>query len=266
MAIHAGAFIHPDAKIGANATIGPFAYVDSDVEIGANAEIHPNAVIYSGTRIGKNCRIFPGAVVGGIPQDLKYAGEYTTLEIGDYVTIRECATLNRGTIASGITRIGDHCLLMAYCHIAHDCIIGDRVILANNVNLAGHINIGDYAILGGLVAVHQFVNIGAHAIIGGGSLVRKDIPPYIRAAREPVAYCGVNRIGLQRRNFSESSMDQIKRFYSLLFESDQNISDAVNSIQKNMDISPELNLILDFIEQSTRGLIKGPRLSRTDKG
>ncbi len=264
MAIHPTAYIHSGATIGSNASIGPFAFIDDDVVIGDHAEIHPHACVYRGTRIGHHCRIFPGAVVGGIPQDLKYNQEYTLLEVGDHVTIRECATLNRGTAASGVTKVGSHCLIMAYCHIAHDCIIGDRVILANNVNLAGHINIGDFAILGGLVAVHQFVNIGQHAIIGGGSLVRKDVPPYIRAARDPLAYCGVNKIGLERRGFSDESMAMIKKFYTLLYQSEKNISDALHVIDRQMEKSPETENIRQFIEKSERGLIKGPRLSKAE--
>ena len=253
--------IHPDAVIGENVVIEPFATIGRDVVIGDNTWIGPNACIMDGARIGKNCRIFPGAVVGAIPQDLKFDGEESTLEIGDHVTIREYCTLNRGTKANHRTRIGDRSLLMAYVHVAHDCIVGRNCILANNVGLAGHIEVGDWAILGGYAAVHQFVKIGPHAMIGGGALVRKDIPPYIKAAREPISYNGVNSIGLKRRGFSPDQINRIQDVYRVLFVKGLNIRQAVVRIE-SMEPSAERDTILAFIQNSNRGLLKGLRSSR----
>ena len=193
--------IHPDAQIGEQVTIGPFSFIDKNVTIGEGTWIGPHVTIFEGARIGKHCKIFPGAVVSGIPQDLKFSGEETTAEIGDHSTLREYVTVNRGTAAAGKTVVGKNCLIMAYVHIAHDCILGDHIILANNVNLAGHVEVEDYAILEGLAAVQQFLRIGAHSFVAGGSLVRKSVPPFVKAAREPLSYAGVNSIGLQRRGF-----------------------------------------------------------------
>ncbi len=251
--------VHPDAQIGENVTISPFVTIEDDVIIGDDCWIGPNVTIMSGTRIGNGCRIFPGAVLGAIPQDLKFEGEYTTLEIGDYTTIREYCTLNRGTRASGRTVIGSHCLLMAYVHVAHDCVIGDHCILANNVNLAGHITVGDYAVLGGLVAVHQFVHIGRHSMISGGSLVGRDVPPYVKAAREPLSYAGVNRIGLKRRGFSQRDIHAIQDIYRYIFVKNLNLSQAVEAIRTELPDSPFKDEILQFIATSERGLIKGFR-------
>jgi UDP-N-acetylglucosamine acyltransferase len=252
--------IHPDAKIGENVVIEPFATIGRDVVIGDNTWIGPNACIMDGARIGRNCRIFPGAVVGAIPQDLKFEGEESTLELGDHVTIREYCTLNRGTKANQHTRIGDHSLLMAYVHVAHDCVIGKNCILANNVGLAGHIEVGDWAVIGGFVAVHQFVKIGAHAMVGGGSLVRKDIPPYIKAAREPLSYVGVNSIGLKRRGFSSDQVNDIQDAYRILFVRGYNTRQALSLIEE-MPQTPERGEILDFIRNSPRGLLRGLRSS-----
>ncbi len=251
--------IHPDAHIGENVTISPFVTIEEDVIIGDECWIGPNVTIMRGTRIGNGCRIFPGAVLGAIPQDLKFEGEYSTLEIGHHTTIREFCTLNRGTRASGRTVIGDHCLLMAYVHVAHDCVIGDHCILANNVNLAGHITIGDFSVLGGLVAVHQFVHIGRHAMISGGSLVGRDVPPYVKAAREPLSYAGVNRIGLKRRGFSQRDIHTIQDIYRYLFVRNLNLSQAIAAIQAELPDSPFKQEILQFIDASERGLIKAFR-------
>jgi len=251
--------VHPDAQIGENVTISPFVTVEADVVIGDNCWIGPNATIMNGTRIGDNCRIFPGAVLGAIPQDLKFEGEYSTLEIGHHTTIREYCTLNRGTKASGRTVVGDHCLLMAYVHVAHDCVIGNHCILANNVNLAGHITIGDYAILGGLAAVHQFVHIGRHAMISGGSLVGRDVPPFVKAAREPLSYVGVNRIGLKRRGFTQKEIHAIQDIYRYLFVKGYNLTQALELIRTELPDSPFKTEILQFIGESERGLIKGFR-------
>ena len=256
--------IHPNAKIGKNVTIGPFTVIEEDVVIGDDCWIGSNVCILNGARIGHHCRIFPGAVVSAIPQDLKYKGEPTTLEIGNYVTVRECCTLNRGTInekvqADGRTTIGDHCLLMAYVHVAHDCHIAERCVLANNVTLAGHIDIGRHATLGGMVAVHQFVRIGEHAMVGGGSLVRKDVPPFVTAAREPLSYAGINSTGLSRRNFTKEEMHHIENIYRILFVRGLSIPKALAAIEKEVEKTPQRDRILDFARSAKRGLMKGFR-------
>lgn len=254
--------IHPEAKIGQNVVIEPFATIGKDVVIGDNTWIGPNACIMDGARIGSHCRIFPGAVVGAIPQDLKFDGEESLLEIGDHVTIREYCTLNRGTKANHRTRIGNHSLLMAYVHVAHDCVVGNNCILANNVGLAGHIEVGDWVVLGGYAAVHQFVRIGQHVMIGGGSLVRKDVPPYIKAAREPLSYVGVNSTGLKRRGFSAEQINRIQDVYRLLFVRGNNTKQALSAIGEMLPDSAERGVILEFIDNSQRGLLKGLRSSR----
>jgi UDP-N-acetylglucosamine acyltransferase len=254
---HPLAVIHRDAQIGKNVTISPFVSIEEDVVIGDNTWIAPNVVIMAGSRIGKNCRIFPGAVIGCIPQDLKFAGEKTTLEIGDNVTIREYCTLNRGTRAAGKTVVGNGCLLMAYVHVAHDCIIGNHCILANNSTLAGHVEIQDYAILGGMTAVQQFIRIGAHCMVGGGSLLNKDVPPFVRAARYPVSYIGVNSVGLRRRGFDSDKIKHIQDIYYHLFLMNQNRVQALKAIETEIDDSKERQLIIDFVERSQNGIIKG---------
>lgn len=253
--IHALSVVHPDAQIGNNVIIEPFAVIHEDVTIGDGTHIMSNVVIMPGTRIGIDCKIYPGAVVGAEPQDLKFEGEQTTLEIGDRVTIRECATLNRGTKAFGKTTIGNDTLIMAYVHVAHDCIIGKNVVLVNNVNLAGHVEVGDFAILSGLTAVHQFVKIGQHSMISGGSLVRKDIPPYIKVAREPLRYVGVNTIGLKRRGFNDEVIQKIQEVYKTIFVDHSNILKAIKQIDTSE--CKEKALILDFIKNSERGIIRG---------
>ena len=250
------ASIHPDARIGDQVEIGPFTTIGADVEVGNGTWIGPNVTIMDGARIGTDCRIFSGAVLSAIPQDLKFQGERTTVEIGDRSTIRECVTINRGTKAYGKTVVGKDCLIMAYVHIAHDCIIGDHVILVNSVALAGHVEIGYYGIVSGLSAVHQFVKIGAHVMIGGGAMVRKDVPPFITAAGEPLAYAGVNSVGLKRRNFSQEDINEIQTLYRTLYQSGMNVSQAVNRIKEQYPNRPLADLILSFIEQSDRGLIR----------
>lgn len=250
------ASIHPDARIGDQVEIGPFTTISADVEIGEGSWIGPNVTIMDGARIGSNCRIFPGAVISAIPQDLKFQGERTTVEIGDRSTIRECVTINRGTKAYGKTVVGKDCLIMAYVHIAHDCILGNHVILVNSVALAGHVEIGDYGIISGLSAVHQFVKIGAHVMIGGGAMVRKDVPPFITAAGEPLAYAGVNSVGLKRRNFAQEDIHEIQTLYRTMYQSGMNISQAVNQIKETHPNRPLADSILSFIEQSDRGLIR----------
>lgn len=251
------ASIHPEAVIGKNVEIGPFVFIDKNVVIGDNCWIGPNVTIMSGARIGNNCRIFPGAVISGIPQDLKFHGEETTAEIGDNTTVRECVTINRGTVDKHKTVVGKNCLLMAYVHVAHDCIIGDNVILANSVNLAGHVIIEDYAILEGLAAVQQFVRIGAHAFITGGSKVRKNVPPFVKAAREPLSYVGVNSVGLRRRGFSNETVLQIEDIYRTLYVRGYNVSNALNIVEKEAPNSVERNQIIDFIRNSPDGIMRG---------
>ena len=251
--------IHPNAKIGKNVTIGPFTVIEEDVVIGDNCWIGSNVNILNGARIGEGCRIFPGAVISAVPQDLKYKGEPTTLVLGNNVTVRECCTLNRGTSAANTTYIGDNCLLMAYVHVAHDCIIAERCILANNVTLAGHIDIGRNATLGGLVAVHQFVRIGEQAMIGGGSLVRKDVPPFVTAAREPLSYVGINSTGLRRRGFSKEDMHHIEDIYRILFVRGLSVRKALTTIEKELPESAYRTQITSFVRDAKRGLMKGFR-------
>jgi len=249
--------IHPDAKIGNNVKIGPFVSVAGDVEIGDGTEIMPNAVIMDGARIGRNCRIFPGAVISAIPQDLKFAGEVTTVEIGDNTTIRECVTVNRGTIDRMKTVVGSNCLIMAYTHLGHDVKIGNHCILANAASVAGHVTINDYAILEGVVAVQQFVTIGAHAFVAGGSLVRKDVPPFVKAAREPLAYVGVNTVGLRRRGFSEETVHLIEDMYRIIYVQNTNITKALSIVEETVPDIPERAEILDFIRKSSKGVMRG---------
>ena len=251
------AYVHPQAKIAKNVVIEPFVNIEKNVEIGEGTWIGSNVTIMEGARIGKNCKIFPGAVIAAIPQDMKFSGEDTLLRVGDNTTIREFVTLNRGTKASGETVVGNNCLLMAYVHVAHDCVIGNNVILGNGVQLGGHILIDDWAIISGLSAVHQFVKIGAHCMISGGSLVRKDVPPFTKAAREPLSYVGVNSIGLRRRGFSNEKINEIQEIYRLLFLKGLNTSKATDMIERDMPATPERDEILSFIGQSARGIMKG---------
>ncbi len=251
------ASIHPNAKIGTNVTIAPFATIYGDVEIGDGTWIGPNVVVMDGARIGKNCKIYPGAVISGDPQDLKYKGEPTLLEIGDNTIVREFATLNKGTCDRNKTSIGKNCLIMAYSHVAHDCFIGNNVILANSVGLAGHLNIEDYAILEGHCLVQQFLTIGAHAFVSGASLVRKNVPPYIRVAREPLQYIGVNTVGLSRRGFAKEVITQIEDIYRIIFVRGLNTSKALEMVESEIKDSAERKIILDFIRSSKDGIIKG---------
>ena len=250
-------YIHPKAKIGENVKIEPFSTVYENVEIGDGTWIGPNVTIFPGARIGKNCRIFPGSVISAIPQDLKFSGEETTVEIGDNTTIRECVTINRGTTDKMKTALGSKCLLMAYVHVAHDCIIGNNVIIANSVNLAGHVTIEDYTILEGLVAVQQFVTIGAHAFITGGSLVRKNVPPFTKAAREPLQYIGINSVGLRRRGFSNERVLEIEDIYRTLYIKGHNVTNALAIIEHEAPASNEKEQILNFIRDSKDGIMRG---------
>lgn len=251
------AYIHPGAKIAKNVVVEPFTTIHNNVTIGSGTWIGSNVTIMEGARIGKNCNIFPGAVISAIPQDLKYQGEDTTVVIGDNTTIRECATINKGTSDRMKTIIGDNCLIMAYCHVAHDCFIGNNCIFSNNSTLAGHVTVGDNVILAGLVAVHQFVSVGQHAFVTGGSLVRKDVPPFVKAAREPLSYVGINSVGLRRRGFSSEKIKEIQGIYRILYQKNYNNSQAAQIIEAEMEATPERDEILQFIRDSQRGIMKG---------
>jgi len=251
------AYVHPEAKVAENVVIEPFVTINNDVVIGEGTWIGSNATIMPGVRIGKNCRIFPGAVIGAEPQDLKFKGEYSIVEIGNNTTIREFVTINRGTVAKGKTVVGNNCLLMAYVHVAHDCVVGNNVILVNSTQLAGEVIIDDFAILGGMSAVHQFVHVGPHVMISGGSLVRKDVPPFIKAGREPLSYVGINSIGLRRRNYSNEKIREVQEIYRYIYQKGLNISQAVEIIEAEMPASTERDEVLLFIKDSKRGIIRG---------
>lgn len=251
------AYIHPDAKIGENVTIDAFAWIGKDVVIGDGTWIGANVTVMDGARIGKNCRIFPGAVISAIPQDLKFKGEITTAEIGENTTIRECVTVNRGTVAKGKTVVGNSCLLMAYVHVAHDAIVGNNVILGNGTQLAGEVEIDDHAILSAHVLVHQFVRIGGHVMVSGGSLVRKDIPPFVKAGHDPISYVGINSIGLRRRQFKPEEIHQIQDIFRLLYQSGYIVSKALEKIEEEVPQSEFRDYITGFIKGSKRGIIKG---------
>lgn len=250
-------YIHPAAKIASSVVIDPFVTIDQNVEIGEGTRICNNVTILEGSRIGKNCVIFPGAVIGAIPQDLKFRGEETLAIIGDNTTIRECVTVNRGTASRGQTIVGNNCLVMAYSHVAHDCIVGDNVIMSNATQLAGEVVVDNYAIIGGGTLVHQFCHIGPHVMIQGGALVNKDIPPYVKAAREPIAYAGINSIGLRRRNFSNDTIRDIQEIYRYLYLSSMNVSDAIERIEAELPATKERDEIILFVKNSKRGIIRG---------
>ncbi|MBP5259137.1 MAG: acyl-ACP--UDP-N-acetylglucosamine O-acyltransferase [Paludibacteraceae bacterium] len=250
------AFIHPNAKIGKDVVIDPFVYIDDNTVIGDGTHLFPHAVVLSGARIGKNCRIFPGAVVAGIPQDLKFKGEETTAVIGDNTTIRECATVNRGTASKGTTIVGSNCLIMAYSHIAHDCRLGNNIIIGNASQIAGEVVIDDWAILSGNCLIHQFCHIGAHIIMQGGSRTSKDVPPYITAGRDPLVYAGLNLVGLRRRGFTREQLDTIENCYKYIYQSGYNTTQALEQIEANVPASAERETITEFIRQAERGIIK----------
>ena len=251
------AYVHPDAKIAQNVVIEPFVTIDKNVVIGEGTIIGSNVTILEGARIGKNCRIFPGAVIGAIPQDLKFRGEETTAEIGDNTTIRECVTVNRGTAAKGKTVVGSNCLIMAYCHVAHDTVVGNNVIMSNAVQLAGEVVVDDFAIIGGGALVHQFCHIGSHVMIQGGALINKDIPPYVKAARNPISYAGINSIGLRRRNFTNEQIRDIQEIYRYLYQSGLNNSDAIERIEAELPATKERDEIILFVRNSQKGILKG---------
>jgi UDP-N-acetylglucosamine acyltransferase len=256
--IHPLATVSPDAKLGENVEVGPYAFIDANVEIGDNSKIHPHATIYPYVRMGRDCQVFPGAVVGAIPQDLKFDGEVTYVEIGDRVTIRECATINRGTRASGkgVTSVGDDTLVMSYVHIAHDCRVGKHCILVSYVGIAGETDVDDWAIIGGNTAVHQFSHIGTHAMVGGCSAVNKDIPPYSICGRTPICYAGINIVGLRRRGFSTDIIRNIKDIYDTIYYQGYNISDGCAKVEAGFPQSEERDAILSFIRNSKRGIVR----------
>ncbi|PHR69438.1 MAG: acyl-[acyl-carrier-protein]--UDP-N-acetylglucosamine O-acyltransferase [Lutibacter sp.] len=251
------AYIHPQAKIARNVVVEPFTTIHHNVKIGSGTWIGSNVTIMEGARIGKNCRIFPGAVISAIPQDLKFEGEDSLTVIGNDVTIRECVTINRGTNASGKTVIGDNCLIMATAHIAHDCVVGDNSIIVNGVALGGHVIIGKNAIIGGLSAIHQFIHIGDHAMVSGGSLVRKDVPPYTKAAKEPLSYVGINSIGLRRNGFSTEKIREIQNVFRVLYQKNYNTSQALGILEAEFEATTERDNIIQFIKNSQRGIMKG---------
>ena len=251
------AYVHPGAKIAKNVVVEPFTTISNNVVIGEGTWIGSNVTIMEGARIGKNCNIFPGSVISAVPQDLKFNGEDTTAEIGNNTTVRESVTINRGTTDRMKTKIGKNCLIMAYSHIAHDCIVGNNCIFSNNSTLAGHITIGNFVILAGFVAVHQFCTVGDHAFVAGGSLVRKDVPPFVKAAREPLSYVGINSVGLRRRGFSSDKITEIQTIYRLLFQKKYNNTQATEIIEAEMIATPERDEILNFIQNSQRGIMKG---------
>ena len=254
--IHPHTYIHPNSKLATNVKVDPFTVIHQDVEIGEGTWIGSNVTIMEGARIGKNVSIFPGAVIAAIPQDLKYQGEYSQVIIGDGTTIREYVTINRGTSHREKTVIGKNCFIMAYCHLAHDCIVGDNCILSNNTQVAGHVTIGDWAILGGMCAVHQFVQIGKHAFLSGGSLVGKDVLPYIKAARNPISYAGVNSIGLKRRGFTVDKINHILEIYRVIYNKGLNTTQAVQYLEEEFPATDERDEIVTFIRESRRGIIK----------
>lgn len=251
------AYIHPAAKIAPSVVIDPFVTIEANVEIGECTRIGSNVTIMDGARIGKNCTIFPGAVVSAIPQDLKFKGEDTLAIIGDNTTLRECVTINRGTAAKGKTVVGNNCLIMAYCHVAHDCVVGDNVIMSNATQLAGEVVVDNFAVIGGGALVHQFCHIGPHVMLQGGALVNKDIPPYVKAGREPISYAGINSIGLRRRGFTSEQIRDIQETYRYLYLSGLNNTDAVERIEAELPATPERDEIIMFVRNSKRGIIRG---------
>ena len=251
------AYVHPAAKIASNVVIDPFVTIDQNVEIGEGTRIGSNVTILEGARIGKKCTIFPGAVISAIPQDLKFNGEDTVAIIGDNTTLRECVTVNRGTAAKGKTVVGNNCLIMAYSHIAHDVCVGDNVIMSNCTQVAGEVVIDNYAVIGGGALIHQFSHIGAHVMVQGGALINKDIPPYVKAARTPISYAGVNSIGLRRRNFTNEKICEIQEIYRYLYLSGLNNSDAIERIEAELPASKERDEIIMFVRNSKRGIIRG---------
>ena len=252
------AHVDGSATLGANVVVEPFAFVGPDVHVGEESWIGPQATLLGNTKVGRECKLFPGCVVGADSQDLKYKGEPTSVEIGDRTSIRECVTVHRATTDKMVTRVGSDCLIMAYVHIAHDVQVGDRVILANSCNVAGHVIIEDHVIIEGMVGIQQFVRIGMHAFIAGGSRVRKNVPPFIKAAREPLSYIGINGIGLRRRGFDIDRIQGIEDIYRTLYVLNNNMSQAVKAAEVELPTSGDKDTVLSFIRQSDKGIIRGP--------
>ncbi|MCF0218405.1 MAG: acyl-ACP--UDP-N-acetylglucosamine O-acyltransferase [Muribaculaceae bacterium] len=253
------AYVHPDARIGEGVEIGPFCNISANVEIGARTKLLGSVTVMDGARIGEDCTVFPGAVIAGIPQDMKFRGEESLAIIGNRCTLRECVTVNRGTASKGKTVVGDDCLIMAYSHVAHDCVLGNKIIMSNATQLAGEVVVDDCAVIGGGTLVHQFSHIGAYVMIQGGALINKDIPPYILAAREPISFVGLNVVGLRRRGFSEDKIEIIQRVYNVLFLSGLNITNALEKIESEIPSSPIRDEIIDFVRKADRGIVKGMR-------
>lgn len=250
------AYVHPEALIGEGCEIGPFCYIDSNVVIGANNRLMNSVTLLSGTRMGSGNTIFPGAVIGAVPQDLKFKGEETTAEVGDNNTIRENVTINRGTAAKGRTVVGSNNLLMEGMHVAHDVVVGNGCIIGNSTKLAGEVEVDDFAIISGGVLVHQFCHIGSYVMVGGGTRTSQDIPPFVMAAREPVAYCGLNLVGLRRRGFAPELIENIHNTYRLLYQRGKLRAECLEDIRREVPMTPEIEYILKFVEASTRGIIK----------
>jgi UDP-N-acetylglucosamine acyltransferase len=253
--IHPTALVNPGAELAEDVEVGPYAIIEADVTVGAGSKIGPFAYLAAGARLGNRVQVYNGAVIGTNPQDLKFQGEPSTAEIGEGTILREYVTVHRGTEATGRTIVGSNCFLMAYSHVAHDCVIGDKVIMANSVNLGGHVHIEEQASVGGLVPVHQFVRIGCHSFIGGGFRTVQDVPPYILAGEVPLRYIGLNIIGLKRRGFSVGTLDALKQAYKLIYLSDLNVTQGISRIREEMEIIPEVQRVIDFIEHSKRGII-----------
>lgn len=251
------AYVHPEAKLGEGVIVHPFAVVEADTEVGEGTILESHAVVKSGARLGKHCHIHSGAVIAGIPQDLKFRGEESLAIIGDHTTVRECATVNRGTASRGRTIVGSNCLLMAYSHVAHDCVLGDNIILGNATQVAGEVEIDDYAILSGGSLVHQFVRISKHVMLQGGSRVNKDIPPYTLIGRDPIAYCGINIVGLRRRGFTNEQIFRINDIYRTIYQRGLNTTEAIKAIEEEIPDSYERTLIVDFVRSSERGIVRG---------
>ena len=254
---HPQSVISPKAQLHESVEVGPFTIIHDNVIIGEGNKIHSNVALYPGTIIGNNCEVYPGAVIGVIPQDLKFEGENTTVEIGNNTIIRECVTIHRATKDKWKTSIGNNCLLMTYVHVAHDCQIGNNVILASYTGLSGHVTIDDHVILEGKVAAQQFALIGRHAFIGGASLIRKDIPPFIKAAREPLTFAGVNSVGLRRRGFSDEEIKIIEDVYRIIYIQNSNISKGLQIVKETIPDGALRNEIINFIEKSDKGVIRG---------
>lgn len=253
--IHPTAIVSSKAKLGDNIIIAPYAIIEDDVEIGNDCQIGPSAVLYNGARIGNRVKIKQSASIAHIPQDLKFGNEVSYFYVGDDTVIHEFVTLHRGTKETGFSRVGKNCLLMAYSHVAHDCVVGDNVIFANLVQIAGHVHIGDWVILAGASAVHQFCNVGKHAMVGANSLVVKDVPPFVLSGRFPIKFEGLNKVGLRRRGFSNEDIDTIKKAYDYIYNSGMNVSQGLVKVESELSENNHIKEIIAFVKSSKRGII-----------